>query len=54
MRNVARENGVVGGKNHSSFVSASFELPYTLLITSFKIVLQSQEDVALLHNTSHY
>ena len=41
-------NRVVGGKNHSSFVSALFELPYILLITSFKKVLQCQEDVALL------
>ena len=41
-------NRVVGEKNHSSFFSASFELPYILLITSFKKVLQCQEDVALL------
>ena len=39
---------MVGEKNHSSFVSASFKLPYILLITSFKKVLQRQEDVALL------
>ena len=39
---------VVGRKNHSSFVLASLELPYILLIISFKKVLQCQEDVALL------